>query len=70
MTTLTQIKKEIENLPPQQRAKLEAWLMERAAQRFDDAIESDAAAGKLDALANAARTRHKAGKSKPMPRTP
>jgi hypothetical protein len=37
-------------------------IMELAAQRFDDAIEHDAKAGKLDALMESARANAKAGR--------
>lgn len=52
--TVKDLEKAIANLPPDQFAELRAWFEELDAARFDEKIERDAKAGKLDRLAGAA----------------
>ena len=52
--TVKDLEKAIANLPPDELAELRAWFDAFDAARFDDAIERDAKAGKLDRLADAA----------------
>ena len=54
MTTADEIAKAIEQLAPNELARFRAWFEEFEARRFDAAIERDARAGKLDALADKA----------------
>jgi hypothetical protein len=61
MTKLEHIQASIEALEASEIARLRAWLDELDARLFDEKIERDAKAGKLDALANAARANLKAG---------
>lgn len=49
-------------LTPDQFAKFRAWFEEYDARLFDEKIERDAKAGKLDAIAAKARANHKAGR--------
>ncbi len=63
MTKLEQIQATIENLSSAEIAKLREWLDELDARLFDEKIERDAKAGKLDKLSTEARASHKAGKS-------
>ncbi|WP_167351892.1 hypothetical protein [Bradyrhizobium tropiciagri] len=52
MTTAEDIEKAVEQLPPRELARFRAWFETFDAERFDAAIERDAKAGKLDALAD------------------
>lgn len=54
MTTAEDIQKAIEQLPARELARFRAWFETFGADRFDEAIEQDADAGKLDALADEA----------------
>ncbi len=50
MSKLEDIEKAVSTLSAEERAKLRAWLDELDEQAFDDQIERDAKAGKLDQL--------------------
>lgn len=54
MSTVIEIERAIEQLPPGDLAQLRAWFAEFDALRWDRQFEQDAAAGRLDALANEA----------------
>jgi hypothetical protein len=54
MSTATEIEQAIEKLPPEELARLRAWFAEFDGARWDRQFEQDAAAGRLDALANEA----------------
>jgi len=54
MTTLEEIEKAIAELPAEDLAELRAWFEALESNRFDEKIEQDAEAGKLDPLAEAA----------------
>ncbi len=62
MTKLEQIQSSIEKLSAEEIAKLRDWLDELDARLFDEKIEHDAKAGKLDKLAKEARANLKAGR--------
>jgi hypothetical protein len=64
MTTAEDIEKAVEQLPPRELARFRAWFEAFDADQFDAAIERDARAGKLDALAEEAIAAHRAGKSR------
>jgi hypothetical protein len=49
--TLDDIEKAVAELPPDQLVRFRAWFEEFEAARFDDRIERDAKAGRLDHLA-------------------
>lgn len=66
MTTAEDIEKAIEQLAPQELARFRAWFEAFDAQQFDAAIERDAPAGKLDALADEALAAHRAGRSQQL----
>jgi hypothetical protein len=66
MTTTEDIEKAVEQLPPRELARFRAWFEEFDAARFDTAIEKDARAGKLEALAEEALTAHHAGRSREL----
>jgi hypothetical protein len=66
MTTTEDIKKAVEQLAPRELARFRAWFEFFDAQRFDSAIERDASAGRLDALAEEALAAHRAGRSREL----
>ena len=66
MTKLEDIEKAIATLAPDELARLRAWFEEFDAARFDEKIERDAKAGKLDRLAEQALTDHRAGRSREL----
>ncbi len=66
MTSVEEIRSAIRQLPPDEAAKLLAWLEEYAAVEWDGEIERDAQSGKLDTLANEALDDLKAGRTRPL----
>jgi hypothetical protein len=66
MTKLEQIQSTIEKLSSADITKLRAWLEELDARIFDDKIERDAKAGKLDKLISDARANIKAGRGEEL----
>ncbi|MEE4376448.1 MAG: hypothetical protein V2J55_02905 [Candidatus Competibacteraceae bacterium] len=64
MTSVAMIEQEIKKLSPQELADFRRWFAAFDAEAWDAQIESDAAAGKLDALAEKALAEHEAGKSR------
>jgi hypothetical protein len=59
MKTAEDIARAIEQLDPRELARFRAWYEAFEADRFDAAIERDALAGKLDALAEEALAAHR-----------
>ena len=66
MTTAEEIERAVERLAPSELARFRAWFEEFDAAQFDAAIERDARAGKLDALANEALASHRARRSREL----
>lgn len=66
MTKLEHIQSTIETLDTSEIARLRAWLDELDARLFDEKIERDAEAGKLDALAERALAEHARGLSRKL----
>ncbi len=66
MSEIEQLEKRIENLTPQQLAKFRAWFLEFDARVWDEQIEADAEAGKLDGLIAEALADYKAGKAREL----
>jgi hypothetical protein len=62
MTQIEKIKKAIEDLPEDDVWTLGEWLDELKAQLWDAQMERDAAAGKLDKMAERARENYRAGR--------
>ena len=62
MTTLEDIEKAVAELPPDQLVRFRAWFEDFEAARFDQRIERDAKAGKLDQLAEQALADFRAGR--------
>lgn len=64
MSTVEAITAAIAELPPDQVARVRAWLDERAEAEWDARIEQDEREGKLDALAERALAEHRAGRTR------
>lgn len=56
----------VANLTAQQLAEFRQWFAEFDAHAWDEQLESDAAAGKLDALASEALSDYKSGKARTL----
>ena len=54
MSTISEIERAIEQLPADELSRFRAWFAEFDAARWDRQFEQDAAAGRLDALADEA----------------
>jgi hypothetical protein len=66
MTTIEDIEKAVAELPADQLAKFRLWFEEFEAARFDERIARDAAAGRLDKLAEQALLDFRSGRSRPL----
>ena len=66
MTTIEDIEKAVAELPPDQLARFRAWFEEFEAARFDQKIERDAKAGRLDRLAEQALADFRAGRAREL----
>ena len=66
MDTLADIQRSIEQLAPEEVARLRNWLDGLDARLFDQKIERDAKAGKLDKLAEKALADHRAGRTREL----
>ena len=64
MTTVESLERAVVNLPPRELAEFRRWFAEFDAAAWDAQIETDAAAGKFDALAAEALAEHRAGKTR------
>lgn len=62
MPTLEDIERAASELPQEQLARFRAWFEEFEATRFDQRIERDAKAGRLDRLAEQALSDFRAGR--------
>ncbi len=62
MTRIEDIEKAVERLSPEELARFRAWFETFDARLFDEKIERDAKAGKLDKLLAEARANHAAGR--------
>jgi hypothetical protein len=66
MTTVEDIEKAIATLKPGEFDRLRIWFEEFQAARFDEKIDRDAKAGKLDRLADQALDDHRKGRSREL----
>ena len=66
MTTLEDIEKAIAELPVEQLKRFRTWFEQFEAERFDQAIECDAKAAKLDRLAEQALEDFQAGRAREL----
>ena len=62
--TVEEIEKAVAQLPPDDLARFRAWFEEFEAARFDRKIEQDAAAGRLDRLAEQALADYRQGRTR------
>jgi len=66
MTTVEDIEKAIESLGAREFERLRVWFEEYQAARFDERIERDAKAGKLDRLAERAIDDFRKGRAREL----
>ena len=66
MSTVEEITAAIEQLSADDVARVRAWLEEFAERLWDDQIERDERAGRLDALIDKALEEHRAGRTRPL----
>ncbi|MBY0227962.1 MAG: hypothetical protein K2W96_01645 [Gemmataceae bacterium] len=66
MRTVEDITAAIDQLPTDLFKRVHDWVVERAERLWDEQIEQDERAGKLDALAAQALAHHAAGRTKPL----
>ncbi len=63
-TNVEEVERAVAQLPPDQQRQFRAWYEKFASEAWDDQIERDIVAGKLEALAQPAIADHKAGKTR------
>ena len=66
MTMIDQIESAILNLPPEDFRRLLKWFIELDQRRWDEQLERDVAAGRLDALADEAVADYEAGRTREL----
>ena len=66
MITVEDIEKAVAGLPPREFDRFRAWFDEFQAARFDQRIERDAEAGKLDGLAEEAVAEYRQGSAREL----
>ncbi len=66
MTSAEAIERAIEQLPPDELSRFRRWFLQFDAATWDAKIETDAAAGKFDALAEEALQEYRSGKAREM----
>lgn len=64
--TTEDIEKAIEQLSPAELARFRAWFQQFEADRFDQAVTSDAQAGRLESFAEEALTEYRAGRTRDL----
>ena len=65
MSTVAEIERAIEALPPAEFEKLAAWIAEKREQAVDAAFEAEIRAGKFDVMAERALREAEAGNCRP-----
>ena len=66
MSSVEEIEKAVAELPADELARFRAWFEEFEAARFDERIDRDAKAGKLDKLAEQALADFRAGRAREL----
>jgi hypothetical protein len=66
MNSLERVQEQVRALSPEELAEFRAWFLEYDQQAWDSQIEADAAAGRLDVLAEKALRDHAAGQTTPL----
>ena len=64
--TLSELEQKIAQLPPGELAEFRNWFLRFDGDRWDEQIEKDASAGKLDAIAQAALREFRSGQTTPL----
>jgi hypothetical protein len=64
--TLNELEQTISLLPPGELAEFREWFLRFDGDRWDEQIEKDASAGKLDSLAQAALREFRSGQTNPL----
>jgi mRNA-degrading endonuclease RelE of RelBE toxin-antitoxin system len=67
MSTVAEIESAIEKLDPKEIRRVGDWLDELRERLFDDQIDADAKAGRLDKMIAKAKADYRAGKARPFP---
>ncbi|MEM6330747.1 MAG: hypothetical protein AAF790_10905 [Planctomycetota bacterium] len=63
MSPIESLEQQVKRLSPAELAKFRRWFASYDARAWDEQIEQDASAGKLDAFASEARAEYDAGKA-------
>ena len=66
MSTVVEIEKALQTLPVEEAWKVAGWLQHYLDERWDQQIDSDVAAGRLDKLADKAIHDYREGRVKPL----
>ncbi|MGH8568624.1 MAG: hypothetical protein ACREXU_11565 [Gammaproteobacteria bacterium] len=66
MTKIESLERQVRGLSPEELADFRRWFAAFDAAVWDAELEADAAAGKLDALADGAIAEHRAGRSRKL----
>jgi hypothetical protein len=66
MTKIEKLEHEIRGLSPKELTSFRRWFAAFDAANWDEEMERDAAAGKLDSLADEALAEHRAGRSREL----
>ena len=66
MSTVEEITTAIGRLSADEVARVQAWLAEYADRLWDEQIERDERAGRLDAMIDRALDEHRAGRTRPL----
>ena len=66
MTKIEKLEREVSDLTPQELAQFREWFAAFDAAAWDEQLEADAQAGKLDSLADTALVEHRAGRSRKL----
>ncbi|HEY2412659.1 MAG TPA: hypothetical protein VGI40_10475 [Pirellulaceae bacterium] len=66
MSTVEEITAAIRQLPKDDVARVQEWLQDFAERLWDEQIERDEKAGRLDALIDKALEEHRAGRTRPL----
>ena len=66
MSTVQEIETAIQKLKPQEIHEVANWLLELREELWDQQIDADAQAGRLDKLAEKALEDYRAGRTKPL----
>lgn len=66
MTELEKLEQRIQGLSPDELKRFRAWFAEFDARVWDEQIEADAKAGKLDKLVSEALSEYKSGKKREL----